>query len=146
VAKVTALTEAAGLTVDPIATIAAGSAHYKLAKGGKSVGLDHNAAGQVVHFDSSTVTWAGTAASTAVGGTVLAANSLRIGATISNASTAIMYLAYGTAASSLRYSATLGPLSSSVAAYLEVPYGYTGVVTGSWSAANGSAYVTEFTA
>ena len=76
--------------------------------------------------------------------TILAANSARLGAIITNSSTAILYL---------RYSATAAAISSgnytvSVAITLgthEVPFGYTGAITGIWASANGFANVTEIT-
>lgn len=144
-AKITGkTTETSNLTIDPIASTS-GVTYYKQAKGNKSSGLDENVAAQVVAFDSSSSTITAVAAGTAAGGTVLASNTARLGATISNGGTAIMYLALGTAASSTRYTATLAGSSGGVAAYYEVPFGYTGVITGQWAAANGSAFVTELT-
>lgn len=72
--------------------------------------------------------------------TLLAANVDRLGATIFNDSSAILYvdLSGGTATSS-SFSVKL------VAdAYLEVPAGYKGAITGVWASATGAARVTEF--
>lgn len=109
-------------------------------------GSSYQAAAELVGLvGSATAAWTSVAAGTAAGGTVLASNTARLGATIANNGTAIMYINLGTAASSTRYTATIAPLSSGIASYYEVPFRYTGIVTGSWSAANGSAFVTEFT-
>lgn len=78
-----------------------------------------------------------TASATSV--TVLAANSSRKGATIWNSSTATLYLDLDSSASSTDYASKLDP-----GGYYEVPFGYTGIVSGIWSAANGSALVREF--
>jgi hypothetical protein len=77
--------------------------------------------------------------------TILAANTNRLGATISNDSTAILYLLLGTGtASATNYTVALDQ-KGSVAAYFEVPFDYTGIITGIWASAVGSARVTEFT-
>jgi hypothetical protein len=90
---------------------------------------------------ASTTTVAGvTSSATSV--TILAANSARLGAIITNSSTSILYL---------RYSATAAAVSSgnytvSVAVTLgthEVYAGYTGTITGIWATANGFCNVTE---
>jgi hypothetical protein len=74
-------------------------------------------------------------------GTILAANTARVGATIWNDSTAILYLrlASGTA------SATACSVKLIADAYYEVPFGYAGVITGVWASATGSARVSELT-
>jgi hypothetical protein len=73
---------------------------------------------------------------------ILAANSKRRGACIVNASTAILYLRLdgGTATATTGHSVQLPTLG-----YYEVPFGFTGAITGIWAAANGSANITEFT-
>lgn len=74
--------------------------------------------------------------------TILASNSLRKGATISNASVSSLHLllsATGTV-SLTTYSVVM--LANS---YFEVPFGYTGTIQGIWVTANGSAKVTELT-
>jgi hypothetical protein len=72
--------------------------------------------------------------------TVLAANTARLGATIWNDSTAILYIKLGATASAT--SCTVKLLAD---AYYEVPYGYHGIIDGIWSSATGAARVTEVT-
>lgn len=73
--------------------------------------------------------------------TILASNGSRLGATVYNDSTQILYLLLGT-----------GPASTSVytlqigaGGYYEVPFNFTGQLTGIWASANGNARVTELT-
>lgn len=79
-------------------------------------------------------------ASSASTGTILASNANRLGATITNDSTAYLYLKLGATASLTSYTAKLYPDD-----YYEIPFGYTGIIDGIWSAANGNARVTELT-
>jgi len=74
-------------------------------------------------------------------GTLLAANDARLGATIWNDSVAVLYVDYtgGTA------SATSCSVKLAADAYLEIPYGHTGLITGIWASATGAARVTELT-
>jgi hypothetical protein len=72
--------------------------------------------------------------------TVLAANTSRLGATVYNDSTAILYLKFGATASTTSFTAKLNADD-----YYEVPYGYTGILDGIWASATGSARVTEIT-
>lgn len=73
--------------------------------------------------------------------TLLSAAAGRLGATIVNDSTAVLYVKFGTTASSTSYTVKL------VAdAYYEVPFGYTGRIDGIWASATGNARVTELTA
>lgn len=72
--------------------------------------------------------------------TLLASNTARKGATITNNSTAILYVKYGSAASTTSYAVKL--LTD---AYLEIPYLYQGIITGIWSSATGAANVVELT-
>jgi hypothetical protein len=59
--------------------------------------------------------------------------------TVTNASTAVLYLKYGAAAALNSYTVAI-PASG----YYELPQPlYAGLVTGIWDAANGSAYCTE---
>lgn len=71
--------------------------------------------------------------------TLLPASMTRLGATIYNDSTAVLYLKLGTAASSASFTAKVGSEG-----YYEMPYRYLGVVTGVWASVNGSARITEF--
>lgn len=70
---------------------------------------------------------------------LLAANQNRVGATIWNKSTAKLYLDFGS-------DATLNSFALSIEAGMgyELPYGYTGSVSGVWGAANGYAFIREF--
>jgi len=80
-------------------------------------------------------------ASSASSVTILAANSNRLGATVYNDSTQILYLLLGTGpASTSVYTVQLGSQS-----YYEVPFNFTGQLTGIWASANGNARVTELT-
>ena len=90
-------------------------------------------------------TRAGTGTLTNVAGatsstTVLASNANRLGATVFNDSAAVLYLKFGSSASSTSFTVRLRPY-----AYYEVPANYTGILTGIWTAATGSARVTELT-
>lgn len=79
--------------------------------------------------------------------TILAANTARLGATVTNDSTAILYLLLGggTASTSV-YTVELAGTGGGVPAYYEVPYRFTGIITGIWASAAGNARATEFTA
>ena len=72
--------------------------------------------------------------------TLLAANASRMGASVFNASTAILYLNLGTGASAASYTVRMTPN-----AYYEIPFGYSGQINGYWAAANGAALVTQVT-
>ena len=74
--------------------------------------------------------------------TILAANTARKGAVIVNTDANVLYLdlSGGTA------SATSYSYSVAANGYFEVPFGYTGLITGIWAAdGTGAAKVTEFT-
>ncbi len=78
-------------------------------------------------------------ASSATSVTLRAANLGRVGIMIHNDSTQILYVKFGTTASSTSYSVKL-----IADAYYEVPFSaYRGIITGIWASANGSARVTE---
>ena len=75
--------------------------------------------------------------------TILASNTSRLGATVYNDSSAILYLLLGsTAASTTNYSVKVAS-----SGYYEVPFGYTGQLTGIWATdpGDGAARVTEIT-
>lgn len=75
--------------------------------------------------------------------TILAANAQRKGASITNASTAILYLNLtgATATTTTAYHVALNQND-----YFEVPFGYTGLITGIWASdAGGSANMVEYT-
>lgn len=73
--------------------------------------------------------------------TLLASNTSRLGATIYNDSSAALYVKFGSSASTTSFVVKLVQ-----DAYYEVPFSYTGIITGIWGSATGSARVTEMTA
>ncbi|MBN3943501.1 hypothetical protein [Nostoc sp. NMS9] len=81
-----------------------------------------------------------TVASSVTSVTILASNSNRKGATIWNDSTANLFIEFGATATTSAFTAKL-----SADGYYEVPFHYTGVISGIWSAANGNGLVRELT-
>lgn len=79
-------------------------------------------------------------AGSATNTTLLPSNSSRLGATIYNDSTALLYIKLGTAATITDFTIKLFPMS-----YWEVPFGYTGEIDGIWASATGFARVDELT-
>lgn len=73
--------------------------------------------------------------------TILAANGGRRGATVFNDSTAALYLKLGSGASTSDFTVNMAENG-----YFEVPFNYTGILTGVWASATGNARVTELTA
>lgn len=74
--------------------------------------------------------------------TLLASNAARLGATIANDSSAVLYVKLGATASTSSYTVKM-----TQDAYYEVPFGYTGVIDGIWASdAGGNARITEVTA
>lgn len=69
---------------------------------------------------------------------LLAANAARKGAAIFNDSTSVLYVKLGFGASSTSFAVKM-----EAGAYYEVPFGFTGLITGIWASATGSARVTE---
>lgn len=73
--------------------------------------------------------------------TLLASNTSRLGATVYNDSaSATLSLKLGATASATSFTAQVDP-----GGYYEVPFSYTGIIDGIWSAAVGSARITELT-
>jgi hypothetical protein len=72
--------------------------------------------------------------------TLQAANASRKGLTVANISTSVLYIKLGSGASTSSLTARVASNG-----YYEVPFGWTGIVTGVWVTANGNAYVTELT-
>ena len=72
-----------------------------------------------------------------------AANTARLGLTIQNDTTQILYVKLGTTATSTSYTVKMG-----AGQYYEVPFGYVGNIDGIWASASGggNATITEFTA
>lgn len=87
-----------------------------------------------------------TVASSATPVTLLAASDVRRGATISNDSTAILYILMGAGTVSATNYTYAVAAKSGVAQTVTIPFGFTGVITGLWAAANGSALITNFSA
>lgn len=76
--------------------------------------------------------------------TLLAANAARRGATIYNDSSAVLRLKLGSAAAADSFTMILAGNGSGIGGYYEVPFGYTGIITGIWASdAGGDAKVTE---
>jgi hypothetical protein len=73
--------------------------------------------------------------------TLLAANANRLGASIYNESTSVLFILLGAGTES----ATVYTLQMAAGAYYEVPNAFTGIIKGHWVTANGSARVTELT-
>jgi hypothetical protein len=81
------------------------------------------------------------ATSSASNVTLIASNGARKGLTIFNDSTAILYVKFGTTASTTSFTVKM-----TGGAYYEMPTPvYTGIVDGIWDSANGAARITEFT-
>lgn len=78
-------------------------------------------------------------ASSATSVTLLSANSQRIAASVFNDSSAILYLKFGTTASTSSYKVQIA-----AGGYYELPQPiYTGRVDGIWASANGNARISE---
>jgi hypothetical protein len=69
---------------------------------------------------------------------LLASNSLRLGATIYNDSSSVLYLKLGATATLSDFTIKIFPVS-----YYEVPFGYTGEIDGFWVSATGNARIGE---
>jgi hypothetical protein len=112
------------------------------AGGGGYIDVKVNPSGSLaVAFSTATANARTSVAGAAADTLILAANSNRLGATIYNDSSAILYLALGTAAAST----TDFTVKMVASAYYEVPFGYTGMIRGIWASATGSARIGEVT-
>lgn len=80
--------------------------------------------------------------------TLIALNTARLGASVVNDSTAILYIKYGSAASATSYNYVLGGSVGGVGVTWEMPTTprYTGIITGVWASATGNARTNELTA
>jgi hypothetical protein len=83
-------------------------------------------------------------ASSATAVPIKAANANRVAITIANDSTAILYILLGAGTVSATNYTYAIPAKGTTAADRTIT-GYTGLITGIWSAANGNALVTELT-
>lgn len=79
-------------------------------------------------------------ASSTTSQTIAAANSNRKGLTIWNKSTANLYIDFDSSASTSDAAVEIAG-----GGYYEMPFNYTGIVSGIWDAENGNAYVRELT-
>lgn len=75
--------------------------------------------------------------------TLLSANTARIGATITNDSSAVVYIKFGTTASTTSYTVSLAGAASAPFSYYEVPAGYTGRIDAISASATGTLRITE---
>jgi hypothetical protein len=100
----------------------------------------YNPAQVTITESKSSTSTSSTVASAIISGTILAANSNRKGATIWNDSTANLFIDFDAEASTTDYAVKLSP-----GGYFEMPFSYTGVISGIWDAANGNARVRELT-
>lgn len=82
-------------------------------------------------------------ADTASSTTLLASNANRLGASIHNTSSAVLYVKFGTTASATDFTVRMAQYD-----YYEVPDGYTGRIDGIWATdpGDGAAKITELTA
>lgn len=137
------------LTVQGVTSMTAlkvdGSAVTQPVSGTVSVNALPAGTANIGDVDVASMPKSGTAALSNVAGsassvTLLASNAARLGATIHNDSGAILYVKFGTTASTTSYTVKM------VAdAYYEVPFSYTGRIDGIWASATGSARMTELT-
>ncbi|UZJ58562.1 hypothetical protein OKW98_18465 [Pseudomonas sp. KU26590] len=111
-----------------------GSGPYSINSAGVATLITQVSVAQVGVAASSVTSVTSAAANT----TLLAANAARRGATIFNESTSVLYLKLGSASSITSYTVIIAANG-----YYEVPFGYTGAITGLWASANGAARVTE---
>lgn len=86
-------------------------------------------------------------ASSASSVTLIALNTARLGASIVNDSTAVLYVKYGSSASATSYNYVLAGSVGGVGSTWEMPANprYTGIITGIWASATGSARTNELT-
>lgn len=107
------------------------------------IGSDRNGTIHVAQ-KASTATLSNVAGS-ATSVTLLSANAARIGAQITNDSSAVVYIKFGTTASTTSYTVVLAGAASAPFSYYEVPAGYTGRIDAIWASATGNARITEIT-
>ncbi len=86
-------------------------------------------------------------ASAAASTSIIAANTARQGLSISNTDANILYLLLGGGtASATNFTVALSGATATAIGYYEVPYGFTGAITGIWAVDGaGAALVTEYT-
>lgn len=79
-------------------------------------------------------------ASSATNVTLLSANANRLGATVFNDSSSLLYLKLGATASATSHTIQVPSFG-----YYELPFSYSGIIDGLWATATGAARVTELT-
>jgi len=102
-----------------------------------------NVSGSFTPAYSTTGTESSVSATTTPSTVLLAANTSRKGATIYQDDVtggSILYVALNSTCTTSAYTLKMSPMG-----YYEVPYGYTGIITGVWSAATGNARIVEMT-
>lgn len=143
------ITAGSGTTVgtDEVTDGTLGTVHVQYVKlmdgtlnGTNKLAVDADGAAETLEKRASTGTQSNVSSTVTTNTTILASNSARLGASIYNESTATLFLLLGSATES----ATVYTLQVPPGAYYEVPANYTGIIKGHWSAANGSARVTEW--
>ena len=124
-----------------------GGSTLSIDDGGGAITVDGTVTATPTGTYTTKETRAATSAVTSVGDsassvTLLSANANRLGASITNTSSAILYVKFGTTATSSDY--TVRMVQN---AYYEVPFNYTGRIDGIWASdAGGAALCTELSA
>lgn len=114
-----------------------------MAEHGRVGGLSTGQAFKFVKDIGSTTTTITSVSDTNTSTTILASNEYRLGATIINDSSAVLYLLLGSGdASTTNYTVRMAQYG-----YYEVPFNYTGQINGIWASDpnDGAARVTEIT-
>jgi hypothetical protein len=100
----------------------------------------NNPVSVTVNTPTSSTAAPSTVAASTTSGTIIAANSNRKGLTIWNDSTANLYIDFDSAASTTDYAVKIA-----AGGYYEMPFNYTGLISGIWDTANGNAKIRELT-
>ena len=116
----------------------AGASAVNIQDGGNSITVDGTVSTTPTRPSTNT-TASVVAASTNT--TLLASNANRLGATVYNDSAVSLLLKLGATSSSTSYT-----LRMAASSYYEVPFFYTGIIDGLWTASSGAAMVGEMTA
>lgn len=100
----------------------------------------YNPVSVTVSLPTSSTATPSTVAASVTSAILIAANSNRKGVTIWNNSTATLYIDFDSAASTSDFAVKIAG-----GGYYEMPFDYTGVISGIWDATNGNALVRELT-
>ena len=130
------------VTGNPVQTRASAAVPTAVSTDGDSVWSWHDRNGRLTTKQSSDSSSVTSVADSATNVTLLAANTARLGATIWNSSTAVLFVKLGATASASSFTVQLIP-----GAYYEVPFGYRGIIDGIWASdpGTGAAVITELT-